>query len=255
MFGEQTFAQLRTGVRLVSGRTSVRYRFGSPFSSKRLWFLDTVLWLCPSLTTKTLKWLSSLAILMQKSFWWWQCNDRYIISLSPHLHTPPFSPSLISRTVSVDVKRHVYLLYRNKSQHRKLTLEKKILPPFLQYGKNKTKWWNMEHTYSSSIRFYAWPCLDLTLCPRLQGLYGITVCEMLCVCHGGGGGGGGRTRSFPYSRMSCWAANFMYPLSLEEGWVGWGGVHASMRMFCCCCFLCVCVRARIRFLFAMCVCK
>ena len=29
--------------RLVSGRTSVRYRFGSPFSSKRLWFVDTVL--------------------------------------------------------------------------------------------------------------------------------------------------------------------------------------------------------------------
>ena len=31
------------GVRLVSGRTLVRYRFGSPFSSKRLWFVDTVL--------------------------------------------------------------------------------------------------------------------------------------------------------------------------------------------------------------------
>ena len=47
---------------------------------------------------------------MQESFWWWQCSDRYIISLSPHLHTPfpPFSPSLISRTVSVDVKHHVY---------------------------------------------------------------------------------------------------------------------------------------------------
>ena len=27
----------------VGGRTSVRYRFGSPFSSKRLWFVDTVL--------------------------------------------------------------------------------------------------------------------------------------------------------------------------------------------------------------------
>ena len=27
----------------VSGRTSVRYRFGSPFSSKTLWFADTVL--------------------------------------------------------------------------------------------------------------------------------------------------------------------------------------------------------------------
>ena len=31
------------GKRLVSGRTSVRYRFGSPFSSERLWFVDTVL--------------------------------------------------------------------------------------------------------------------------------------------------------------------------------------------------------------------
>ena len=74
--------------------------------------MDTVLWLCPSLPTETLKWLSSLPILMQESFWWWQCSDRYIISLSPHLHTPfsPFSPSLISRTVSVDVKHHVYLL-------------------------------------------------------------------------------------------------------------------------------------------------
>ena len=36
----------------------------------------------------------------------------YIISLFPHLHTPfpPFSPSLISLVVSVDVKHHVYLL-------------------------------------------------------------------------------------------------------------------------------------------------
>ena len=52
---------------------------------------------------------------MQKSFWWWQCSERYIISLSPHLHTPfplpPFSPSLINLMVSVDVKHHVYLLY------------------------------------------------------------------------------------------------------------------------------------------------
>ena len=49
---------------------------------------------------------------MQKSFWWWQCSDGYIISISPHLHTPfsPFSPSLISLMVSVGVKRHVYLL-------------------------------------------------------------------------------------------------------------------------------------------------
>ena len=25
---------------------------------------------------------------MQKSFWWWQCSDRYIISLFPRVHNP-----------------------------------------------------------------------------------------------------------------------------------------------------------------------
>ena len=34
---------------------------------------------------ETLTWLSSLPILMQESFWWWQRSDRYIISL-------PFPP-------------------------------------------------------------------------------------------------------------------------------------------------------------------
>ena len=65
-------------VRLVSRGTSVRIRFGSPFSSKVV--------VCEII--QTLKWLSSLPTLVQKSFWWWQCSDRYIISLSPHLHTP-----------------------------------------------------------------------------------------------------------------------------------------------------------------------
>ena len=39
-------------------------------------------------------------------------SDRYIVSLSSHLHAPfpLFSPSLISLMVSVDVKHHVYLL-------------------------------------------------------------------------------------------------------------------------------------------------
>ena len=57
--------------------------------------------LYPSLPTEILKWLSSLPILMHKSFWWY--SNRYMISLSPHLHTPafpPFSPSLISCKVS-----------------------------------------------------------------------------------------------------------------------------------------------------------
>ena len=123
-------------VRLVSGRTSVRYRFGSPFSSKRLWFLDTVLWLCPSLPTETLKWLSSLPILMQESFWWWQSSDRYIISLFPHFHTlPPFSPSLISLVVSVDVKHHVYWLTRTEDCHARQDHSLRKLP--LQFSSQK----------------------------------------------------------------------------------------------------------------------
>ena len=110
----------------VSGRTSVRYRFGSPFSSKRLWFVDTVLWLCPSLPTETLKRLSSLPILMQESFWWWQCSDRYIISFfpAPSVPPPPFSPSLISFVVSVDVKHHVYLLTEYYRQRKKRASER-----------------------------------------------------------------------------------------------------------------------------------
>ena len=60
---------------------------------------------------ETLKWLSSLPTLMQKSFRWWQCSDSYTVSLSPSAIPPSlsFSLSLISLVVSVDVKRHVYL--------------------------------------------------------------------------------------------------------------------------------------------------
>ena len=64
--------------------------FGSPVSSERLRFVDTVLFVTVSHTiTETLKWLSSLPVLMQESFWWWLCIGRYIISLFPNLHTPP----------------------------------------------------------------------------------------------------------------------------------------------------------------------
>ena len=60
-----------------------------------------------------LKRLSSLPILMQESFWWWQCSDRYImISLFPHLANPP--PPLLPVPNKpcgfCDVKHHVYLL-------------------------------------------------------------------------------------------------------------------------------------------------
>ena len=75
-----------------------------------------------SLTTnETLKRLSSLPILMQESFWCWQCSDRYMISLFPHLHTPhpPPSPSLISLVVSMDAKHNVYLLWSQYLRHRR----------------------------------------------------------------------------------------------------------------------------------------
>ena len=129
-------------LRLVSRATSVRIRLDSPFSSKvvvcghclvtlsrtvneafkwlsSLPILNAGVYLVTlSLTVnEALKCLSLLPILMHKSFWWWQCSDRYIISLSPHLHTP-ISPSLISLMVSVDVKHHVYL--RGQSIRSKL---------------------------------------------------------------------------------------------------------------------------------------
>ena len=67
---------------------------------------------------KTLNRLSSLPILIQESFWWWQCSDRYTVYLSSHLHTPsPFSPSLISLMISVEVKYHVY----QRASNRKAT--------------------------------------------------------------------------------------------------------------------------------------
>ena len=86
--------------------TSVRICFGSPFSSEIVVCGHCLVTL--SLTVnETLKWLSSLPTITQKSFWWWQCSERYIISLSPHLRnpSPAFSPSLISLVVSVDVKQ------------------------------------------------------------------------------------------------------------------------------------------------------
>ena len=102
--------------RRSSRRTSVRIRCGSPFSSTVVVCGHCLVTL--SLTiNETLKWLSSLPILMQESFWWWQCSNRYIISLSP------FSPSLISLMVSVDVKHHVCLLTSETNQHtRELTV-------------------------------------------------------------------------------------------------------------------------------------
>ena len=62
--GDESRFGLAVRRRLESGRTSVRYRFGSPFSSKVVVCGHCLVTL--SLTTnETLKWLSSLPILMQ----------------------------------------------------------------------------------------------------------------------------------------------------------------------------------------------
>ena len=62
-------AVLRYILRLVSRVTSVRIRFGSPFSSKVVVCGQCLVTL--SLTiNETLKWLSLLLILMQESFRW-----------------------------------------------------------------------------------------------------------------------------------------------------------------------------------------
>ena len=99
--------------RLVSRGASARFRFSSPFSSLIVAVCGHCLVILFLTITETLKRLSTPPILMQESFWWWQCSDRYIISLPlppPPYPLPPFPPSLISLMVSVDVKHHVYLL-------------------------------------------------------------------------------------------------------------------------------------------------
>ena len=79
----------------------VRICFGSPFSSKVVVCGHCLVTL--SLTiNETLKWFSLLPILMQESFWWWQCGDRYIIYLSP---PPPYPllPALILDWVLINL--------------------------------------------------------------------------------------------------------------------------------------------------------
>ena len=113
---------------------------------------------------ETLKWLSSLPILMQESFWWWQCSDRYIISLSPHLRTPlpphrtpipiPISsPSVISFMVSIDVKHRAYLLTPFPIQP---TIN--CGPLFRRHLINDSSclWLNKRYERSNVLLFYPW---------------------------------------------------------------------------------------------------
>ena len=106
---------------LVSRRTLVQIHIGSPFSSKVMACGHCLVTL-PLTINETLKWLSSLPILMQESFWWWQCSDRYkYSSFFPNFHIPfpLFSPSLISLMVSLDIKHQAYFrLYKRNKAHK-----------------------------------------------------------------------------------------------------------------------------------------
>ena len=67
---------------------SIPLRLFSLFKRCGLWTLS--LWLCPSQLMKHyLKWLSSLPILMQESFWWWQHSVRYSLPLPLRSWSPP----------------------------------------------------------------------------------------------------------------------------------------------------------------------
>ena len=151
---------------------------------------------------ETLKLLSSLPISMQKSFWWWQCSDRYIIFPLPPSPYPlsPFSLSLISLMVSVDVKHHVYLLTPALNTRMPLCVEAnqgqrfslQDLWPFLAGASRDTP---------SLTLASPWPFSDAE--QRRQKPYGLLGTESLAPlpCSRsllqvfGGGGGGGTSHS------------------------------------------------------------
>ena len=78
------------------------------------WFKDNVFWLCPadgsrpanlnlSAVNETLvvQWLTSLSMLMRKSFWWRQCNVKYKLPLPSYrlrFRSPSWSWKLHSET-------------------------------------------------------------------------------------------------------------------------------------------------------------
>ena len=70
-----SLAVRRLSVSLVNRRAAVQFCFGCPFSSKVVVCGHCLATLFLTIN-EILKWLSSLPILMQESFWWWQCSDR-----------------------------------------------------------------------------------------------------------------------------------------------------------------------------------
>ena len=128
-----------------------------PFSSERLCFVDTVLWLCPStINDRNLKMTLIAAYLnagLSHSGRWWQCNGRYIISLFPHR-----CPSLISLEASEDVKHHGRmkaantLTVRGEVKGRGVATEHRVIPPFTSIWRRR--------------KYYSTPLVDVVADPR-----------------------------------------------------------------------------------------
>ena len=94
VLGYETVWPSGKALRLVSRSTSVRFPFDSPLPSKIVVFGHHFVTL--SLTvSETLKCLSPLPFLMQDSFWWWRCSDRYKLPrpLPPGISGPANTPS------------------------------------------------------------------------------------------------------------------------------------------------------------------
>ena len=94
---------------------------------KELWFTDShCLVICPLTVNKTLNWLSSLPIVMQKSFWWWQRSVRYSCFPPTHLPYPHLQGSRLPQvphletsdpagTSSGDLGPRRYLIWRSRT--------------------------------------------------------------------------------------------------------------------------------------------
>ena len=130
---------------------------------------------------ETLKRFSSLPILMQESFWWWQCSYRYIISPLPLSPLSRFSPSLISLMVSVDVKHLVYLLLGISTFSSVSVALVVPLSPFLEQSCVTRQSDGMGQACVCLLLFFNF-VLCVCVCVRACVRACVCVCVRACVC-------------------------------------------------------------------------
>ena len=80
---------------------------------------------------------------------------------------PSRAPVPDKPTVSVDIKQHSTNNYQSKSQCRKLTLENKTPPLFLEQTEPTTFW---PHAWCAATDLPLWPTTDLSLLPNISSV-------------------------------------------------------------------------------------